>query len=81
MAPGIEVVYVVTLDVTDPPVEVVQAERQRRATGILLSGRTTLDARTALDDYKGQHHNEHGFRWTRSPAHPGDPFGWRSRNV
>jgi len=57
--------------VTNPDAEVVQAERQRRATWILLTSRMTLDAQTALDDYKGQHHNEHGFRWTKSPIHLG----------
>lgn len=66
-----EMVYVVTLEVTGPSLEVVQAERQRRATWILLTDRMTLDARAALDDYKGQQHNEHGFRWTKSPIHLG----------
>jgi len=30
-----------------------------------------LDAQTALDDYTGQHHNDHAFRWTKSPIHLG----------
>jgi transposase len=70
-APDTKQVYTITLHVTDPTVEVVQAERQRRATWILLTDRMTLDAQTVLDEYKGQHHNEQGFRWTKSPIHLG----------
>ena len=70
-SPDPKQVYTVTLCVTNPDAEVVQAERQRRATWILLTSRMTLDAQTALDDYKGQHHNEHGFRWTKPPIHLG----------
>ncbi len=70
-SPDATVVYMVTVGVTGPSTEVVQAERQRRATWILLSSRMALDPRTALDDYKGQQHNEHGFRWTKSPIHLG----------
>ena len=71
MTPDSVSVYGVTLQVTDPSAAVIQAERQRRATWILLTSRMTLDARTALLDYKGQQHNEHGFRWTKSPLQLG----------
>ena len=70
-APETQQIYAVTLRVTNPTAEVIQVERQRRATGILFTSRMTLDAKTALDDYQGQQHNEHGFRWTKSPIHLG----------
>ena len=74
-APEPQQIYAVTLRVTNPTAEVIQVERQRRATWILLTSRMTLDAKTALDDYKGQQHNEHGFRWTQSLIHLGT-FWW-----
>lgn len=69
--PNTERVYVVTLRVTDSDPAVLQIERQRRSTWILLTSQMALDAKTALEDYKGQQHNEHGFRWTKSPIHLG----------
>ncbi len=63
--------YPVTFQVTDPTPEAIQAERERRSTFILLTSNRTLDAKTALQEYKGQDQNEHGFRWTKSPIHLG----------
>ncbi len=64
-------VYAVALDMTAPKPEQIQAERERRSTFILLTSKMTLDARTALQEYKAQDHNEQGFRWTKSPLHLG----------
>ncbi len=61
--------YPVTLPITDSKPEAIQAERARRSTFILLTSDMTLDAKTALQQYKGQDPNEHGFRWTKSPVH------------
>jgi len=63
--------YTVEFQATDPTPEVIQVERERRATFILLTSNFSLDARTALQEYKGQDCNEHGFRWTKSPIHLG----------
>ncbi len=62
-------VYTVTFDVTAPRPEQIQAEQERRSTLILLTSKMTLDARTALQEYTAQDHNEHRFRWTKSPLH------------
>ena len=64
-------VYTVAWDATAPGPEQIQAERERRSTFILLTSKLALDARTALQEYKAQDHNEHGFRWTKSPIHLG----------
>jgi len=63
--------YTVALNATAPTAERIQAERERRSTFILLTSKRTLDARTALQEYKAQDHNEQGFRWTQSPIHLG----------
>ena len=63
--------YTVTVQVTDPASEAIQAERERRSTFILLTSNLTYDAKQALQEYKGQSQNEQGFRWTKSPIHLG----------
>jgi len=40
--------YTVTLQITDPKPEAIQAERKRRSTFILLTSDMTLDAKTGL---------------------------------
>jgi hypothetical protein len=37
----------------------------------LLTSNLALDAKTTLQEDKGQDQNEHGFRWTKSPIHLG----------
>ncbi len=61
--------YPVTLPITDSKPGAIQAERARRSTFILLTSDMMPDAKTALQQYKGQDPNEHGFQWTKSPVH------------
>ena len=63
--------YTIEFQATEPTPEVIQAERERRSTFILLTSNLALDARPALQEYKGPDQNEHGFRWTKSPIHLG----------
>ncbi len=42
-----------------------------KGSNIFQGSNLALDARTALQEYKGQDQNEHGFRWTKSPIHLG----------
>ncbi|MCY0881296.1 MAG: hypothetical protein OWS74_04805, partial [Firmicutes bacterium] len=61
--------YTVQWHWTGPTPEVVQAERERRPTFVLITSQLTCDARTALHEYKAQDQDEHGFRWMKSPMH------------
>ena len=63
--------YLVALRITEPTSDAIQAERERRSTFILLTSQLTLNAKAALQEYKGQDQNEHGFRWAKSPIHLG----------
>ena len=63
--------YTIQFQVTEPLPEAIQAERERRSSFILLTSNLALDAKTALQEYKGQDQNEHGFQWTKSPIHLG----------
>jgi len=63
--------YTITFQVTEPLPEAIQAERERRSSFVLATSNLALDAKTALQEYKGQDQNEHGFRWTKSPIHLG----------
>ncbi len=67
--PETRIEYRVSLQVCAPEPEQIQAERERRSTFILLTSDMTLDAKTRIQQYKGQDQNEHGFRWTKSPVH------------
>jgi len=44
--------YTVAFQQTDPTSEAIQAERERRSTFILLTSKSTLNAKTALQNYK-----------------------------
>ena len=57
----------VAVQVTDRTPAVIQAERKRRSTFILLTSKITLDAKVALPAYTGQAQNEHRIRWIKSP--------------
>ena len=67
--PATMVRYRAAWTVTPPSDGAVQQERERRSTFVLVSSQLTLNARTALQEYKHQDHNEHGFRWTKDPIH------------
>ena len=69
--PATRTEYTVTLRVTNPVPEAIQAERERRSTFVLLTSNLTYDAQQALQEYRGQGQNEQGFRWTKSPIHLG----------
>jgi len=59
--------YTVQWHWTVPTADRVQHER--RSTFVLMSSAMTLDADTALREYKAQDQDEHGFRWMKSPIH------------
>ena len=59
---------------TPPTAAQVQQERERRSTFILVSSRQDFSARTALQAYKRQDQDEHGFRWMKEPLHLGAFF-------
>lgn len=56
-----------TVAALDPAV--VQAERQRRSTFVLVSDDPDRSARELVAAYKGQDQAEHAFRWAKSPWH------------
>jgi hypothetical protein len=63
--------YTIQFQVTEPLPEVIQAERKRRSRFVLGTSNLAFDAKTALQEDKGQDQNEHGFRWTKSSIHLG----------
>jgi len=57
-----------------PSAERIQHERERRSTFVLVSSRQNFSAMTALQAYKRQDQDEHGFRWMKEPLHLGAFF-------
>ena len=61
--------YTVQWHWTGPTAEMIQEERERQSTFVLMTSDRTCDARQALLAYKEQDQDEHGFRWEKSPVH------------
>lgn len=60
--------------VTPPTAAVIQRERERRSTFVLVSSRQSFTGHTALHAYKRQDQDEHGFRFMKDPVHLGAFF-------
>ncbi|MCY0881548.1 MAG: transposase [Firmicutes bacterium] len=62
-------VYRVNWEITPPSAAQIQSEREHRATFVLISNKQDFTPRTALQAYKRQDQDEHGFRWMKEPIH------------
>ncbi len=72
--PGYQVTWKIT-----PPTAAIQHERGRRSTFILITDEPTFTAFRALQAYKRQNQDEHGFRWMKEPIQLGGLFCRKAR--